>query len=153
MCGSIYEFHLLFPIHRQHTRLPTCSDPSSHGPSLLPSLFVFNPQLMALWTHGRTLLPHCHCLCDIRGWPDHLHVDTSDGASILCHVPTSHGIFFSLPADIAVGFGNCCASKDKESRGACFGYCGFQRHEHRYCIPLSRMECTVSTICCLDIVN
>lgn len=99
---------------------------------------------MALRAHGRTLFPHCHCLRDIRCRPNHLHVDASNRAPILCHVPASHGLFLSLSADIAVGVGDCCSPKGEESGSPGFGDGGVECYEYCYCVSLSRVERTVS---------
>lgn len=122
LCRRFYEFHVLLPIHCQDARIPTRSNLVTYCASLFPSLLLFDPQLMALWTHRRTLLPYRHCMRDICRRPNYLHVNASDWPSIFRHVSASYGFVFSFSTHLALGLCHCCAPKGKESCDTCLGY-------------------------------
>jgi len=82
----------------------------------------------------------------LRGWPDHLHVNVPDWTSLLRHVPTSYGIFLRLPAHPALGLCNSCTAKGEESCYVGIGDGCVECNEHCHCLPIPRVECTVSIL-------
>lgn len=57
----------------------------------------------------------------LRGWPDHLHVNTPNRASLLRHVLTGHGVFLRFPAHSAVGICNGRTAQSEEGGYTCAG--------------------------------
>ena len=80
------------------------------------------------------------------GWPDHLHVHIPDWTSLLCHVPTSDGVFLCFPAHLAMGFGDSRTTQGEEGCYTCPSDGCVECDEHRYCLPIPRVECTVSLL-------
>jgi hypothetical protein len=75
MCRCLHELHILLPIHCQDARVSSRRDTPTDRSSLLPSLFVLGPELVAFWTLRRTLLPYRRCMCHLCGRADRLNDD------------------------------------------------------------------------------
>jgi len=80
----------------------------------------------------------------LRSWPDHLYVNIPNWTSLLRHVPTSYGIFLCVPAHLALGLCNSCTAKGKEGCYTGIGDGCVECDEHRHCLPIPRVERTVS---------
>jgi hypothetical protein len=144
MRRRIDELHLLLPLYRADSRLPPRGDTSAHCTSLLPCIHFLRPELVALRAFRGALLPHRGRMRYIRGWSDHLHVNISDRASLLCHVSAGYGVFLRLPTDSAMGLGNSRTAKGEESGHTCTGNCCVECDKHRYRLSVPCMERTVS---------
>ena len=140
----IDELHLLLPIHRPDTRLSPRRDALAHSTTLFPGLHLLGREFMALWALRRALLPHCCRVRHLRGRSNHFHVNVPDWTSLLRHVPTSYGIFLCFPAYLALGFCNGCAAESEKGCYTCPGDGCVECDEHRHCLPISRVERTVS---------
>ena len=144
MRRRIDELHLLLPLYRADTRLSPRGDTSAHCTSLLPGIHFLRLELVALWALRRTLLPHRGRMRYLRGRSDHLYVNISNRASLLCHVPAGHGVFLRLSTHSAMGLGNSRTAKGEESGHTCTGNCCVECYKHPHGLSLSRLERTVS---------
>ena len=146
MRRRIDELHLLLPLYRADTRLAPRGDTSAHCTSLLPCIHFLRPELVALRAFRRALLPHRGRMRYLRGRSDHLYVNVSNRASLLCHVSASHGIFLCLSTHSAMGLGNSRTAEGEESGHTCTGNCCVECDKHRYRLPVPCMERTVGII-------